>query len=179
MHSNLSPAAFLIEHQALFDSLPPGPVLDLACGHGRNALYLARKGIPVWCADRNPEALAAIAAIAEAERLPIVCWQLDLEQPDSAPLAGRQFAAIVVCHYLHRPLMPALQAALLPQGIIFYETFLSQQAQIGKPSNPDFLLKPGELKQHFASLQPLHYVEGEHQQPHRFSAQLIARNHAH
>ncbi|TKB49419.1 methyltransferase domain-containing protein [Ferrimonas sediminicola] len=170
-----TPASLLTGNLKLFDTLPPGPILDLACGRGRNALWLARKGLPLWCCDRNADALAELQQAAADERLNLVTWHRDLEIPGDAPLAGRRFAAILVFNYLHRPLMSAIEQALMPGGLLIYETFLEQQADIGKPSNRDFLLKPGELQQHFASLQTLHYVEEEHSQPHRFTAQLIAR----
>ena len=61
------------------------------------------------------------------------------------PYAGRSFAAVVVANYLHRPLFPNLIEALEPGGILIYETFALGNERFGKPSNPDFLLKPGEL----------------------------------
>ncbi|WP_028108735.1 methyltransferase domain-containing protein [Ferrimonas futtsuensis] len=170
-----TPASLITDNLPLFDALPQGPILDLACGRGRNALYLARRDLPLWCCDRNGDALTQLQHTAAEERLNLVTWQQDLEQPGPSPLGKRQFAAILVFNYLHRPLMSAIEQALMPGGLLVYETFLEQQASIGKPSNPDFLLKPGELQQHFASLQTLHYVEKEHSNPHRFTAQLIAR----
>ncbi|BDY03677.1 class I SAM-dependent methyltransferase [Ferrimonas sp. YFM] len=170
-----TPASLITDNLPLFDTLPQGPILDLACGRGRNALHLARQNLPLWCCDRNADALTQLQRTAAEERLNLVTWQQDLEQPGPSPLGERQFAAILVFNYLHRPLMSAIEQALMPGGLLVYETFLEQQASIGKPSNPDFLLTPGELQQHFASLTTLHYVEKEHSQPHRFTAQLIAR----
>ncbi len=60
-------------------------------------------------------------------------------------MPGRRFAGMVVTNYLHRPLFPALLAALEPGGMLIYETFAAGNERFGKPSNPDFLLRPGEL----------------------------------
>ncbi|MBY6188173.1 class I SAM-dependent methyltransferase [Marinobacter hydrocarbonoclasticus] len=149
-------------------------VLDLACGYGRNGLALAREGHVVWFADRDAEALASIQTTLDAERLSGVTWHLDLEnQPE--PLGDRQFDAIVVCHYLHRPLLPALVSALRPGGLLIYETFTTDNRQFGRPNNPAFLLAPNELASAFASLTAIHYREGIWRNPDRATAQLIAR----
>lgn len=63
------------------------------------------------------------------------------------PYLGRTFAAVIVTNYLHRPLFPLLLDTLAPGGVLIYETFAAGNEQYGRPSNPDFLLKPGELLQ--------------------------------
>ena len=85
---------------------------------------------------------------------------VDLERVDAA-LPERAFDVIVVVHYLHRPLFPRLLAALRPGGVLVYETFTAAQAARGKPNNPDFLLRPGELHELVGSLEVLESREGE------------------
>ncbi len=119
---------------------PAGEVLDLACGGGRHARHFAALGYEVLALDRDPDALNAAAGSGIGTR------QLDLEDPALAwPFAPGRFAAIVVTNYLHRPLLPALLASLAPDGVLIYETFARGNEAFGKPSNPAFLLEPGEL----------------------------------
>lgn len=152
-HSNLLEQHFA----ALLQSTALGPVLDLACGGGRNGLYLDRKGLAVVFADRNDEQLTQLKANAGSQAR---FWPVDLEQPGLQPLANQRFGAILVFRYLHRPLFDAIKQAVAPGGMIIYETFTHQQAEIGRPKNPDFLLKPGELEQTFADWQILDTFEG-------------------
>lgn len=63
------------------------------------------------------------------------------------PYPGRSFDAVVVTNYLHRPLFPLLMAALAPGGVLIYETFAQGNGKYGRPTNPDFLLRHGELLQ--------------------------------
>lgn len=122
--------------------IPAGEVLDLACGNGRHARLLAGLGHPVLALDRDPDALVKTAG----ER--ILTLLADLEGDGSGsdwPFAANRFAGIVVTNYLHRPLFPFILASLAPQGILIYETFALGNAHYGKPTNPDFLLAPGEL----------------------------------
>lgn len=118
---------------------PGGPVLDLACGSGRHARWLAAQGFPVLAVDRDPAALASLAGTAGVE-----VRQADLEA-GAWPLPGRRFAGIVVTRYLHRPLLPILASALAPGGVLIYETFMQGNEAWGRPSRPEFLLAPGEL----------------------------------
>ncbi len=174
MHQTSHPSALLIQHLTAFNQLPEGPILDLACGYGRNGLLLANIGHKVIFADRNDAALATVQQQLAAHATSSRCWSCDLEQGTN-PFVGQTFAAAIVVNYLHRPLLPWLAEAIEPGGIILYETFLTAQAQLGKPSNPDFLLHPGELARAFTGWQSLHYLEGECASPHRFVAQLVAR----
>jgi SAM-dependent methyltransferase len=116
-----------------------GSVLDVACGVGRHALYFANRGHVVKAIDRDIGAVAAIAA-----QTGIVPVRADIE--DAAwPCAGEAFAAVVVTNYLHRPLLPVLVDAVAPGGVLIYETFARGNERFGRPSNPAFLLQPGEL----------------------------------
>lgn len=121
-------------------ALADGETLDLACGGGRHARLLASLGHPVLAVDRDA------AALAQAAGPGITTFQYDLEQEGAAwPFAPGRFAGIVVTNYLHRPLFPHLARALAPGGILVYETFAIGNERYGKPSNPAFLLAPGEL----------------------------------
>jgi SAM-dependent methyltransferase len=114
-------------------------VLDLACGYGRHARLLAARGAQVLAVDRDAAALATLAGTPG-----VVVRQADLEG-EPWPFRGQSFAAIVVSHYLHRPLFPHLRAALAADGTLLYETFAQGNEAHGRPANPDFLLRPGEL----------------------------------
>jgi SAM-dependent methyltransferase len=125
--------------------MPPGEVLDLACGTGRHARLLAGLGHPVLALDRDPAALQAAGGPG------IETLRLDLEAEGAAwPFAPGRFAGIVVTNYLHRPRMRDLLAALAPGGVLVYETFAAGNERFGKPSNPLFLLRAGELLEYAA-----------------------------
>ena len=120
--------------------IPGGDVLDLACGNGRHTRHLASLGHSVVAVDRDADALALAAGPD------ITTSNIDLEEAGAVwPFGPARFAGIVVTNYLHRPLTAAMIASLAPDGVLIYETFADGNAQFGKPSNPDFLLKPGEL----------------------------------
>ncbi len=127
---------------ARFASLIPsgGTVLDLAAGGGRHARYFLKRGHPVVAIDRKTGALEDLAARPYAEVI-----EADLEDGSPWPLGPRRFEAVVVANYLHRPVLPAIVGAVAPGGVLLYETFAQGNEKFGKPSNPDFLLKPGEL----------------------------------
>ena len=115
-----------------------GPVLDLACGSGRHAALLASFGHAILAVDWD------ISAIGGLKGASIQIEELDLEGSDW-PLLGQQFSAIVVTNYLYRPHLDKLPKMLCDGGVLIYETFADGNAEFGKPSNPNFLLKPGEL----------------------------------
>jgi len=118
---------------------PGGTVLDVACGGGRHARWFAARGYRVDAVDRDA------GRIAELSRIPgIAALCADLEGR-AWPYSGRAFDGIVVTNYLHRPLFPLLIEAVAPAGVLIYETFAAGNERFGRPSNPDFLLHPGEL----------------------------------
>jgi SAM-dependent methyltransferase len=148
--SSGAPSQWLLDHLRL---LPPGGrVLDVACGRGRHALFLARRGFRVHALDRDADAVAELRAIASKERLAVTSEVVDLETEPPPSLGRGRFDGIVVVRYLHRPLFPSLIEALAPGGWLIYETFTTAQALRGHPTNPRFLLKPGELPQLVAPL---------------------------
>lgn len=120
---------------------PGARVLDVAAGHGRHARFFAERGAAVVAVDRDAAALAAVHGVRG-----IQTRVADLEQA-SWPFAGERFDAVVVVHYLHRARFAHLLEALADDGVLLYETFAQGNAAYGKPSNPAFLLEPGELLQ--------------------------------
>jgi SAM-dependent methyltransferase len=121
--------------------IPAGEALDLACGNGRHARLLAARGLTVVALDRDADALAALE-----DEEGIVTVQYDVEAPGNAwPFAPQSLSGIVVTNYLHRPLFGAIAGSLAPDGVLIYETFARGNEAFGKPTNPDFLLMPGEL----------------------------------
>ena len=166
----------LLDHLDLLTQLDRSlPVLDLACGRGQNGLLVASSGMTVVFADRSVESLSLVDRQLTASALSGYTWQLDLEQAGVNPLAGQYYAAIMVFHYLHRPLFPALKEAVIPGGLIIYQTFTIQQRQFGRPGNPDFLLQSGELVNEFSDWETIHHFEGIRPEPDRGIAQLVAR----
>lgn len=140
-HDELPPSAWVERWAPLIGA---GEVLDLACGRGRHARWLAALGHKVVALDRDRDALASLESVANVETL---C--ADLESGGPWPLGTRRFSGIVVANYLHRPLFKDLIDALAPGGVLLYETFMAGNERYGKPSNPDFLLRPGELIESF------------------------------
>jgi SAM-dependent methyltransferase len=116
-----------------------GEVLDLACGAGRHARLLAGLHYRVEAVDGDEQLLAGLAGVAG-----IATRRADLEG-GPWPYYGRQFEGIVVTNYLWRPLLPSLMASLAEGGVLIYETFMAGNERFGRPSNPQFLLRPGEL----------------------------------
>ena len=175
-HSIVSASQLLVENLPLLKSLNfDSGVLDLACGEGRNGLFLRRNNIPVTFADRNEAALDQIAELLDASYCSASCWLVDFESNDTDPLADKSFDVVLIFNYLHRPLFPRIREAVRPGGLVFYETFTVEQRKFGRPSNPDFLLRSGELKEYFEDWEILHYFEGELASPDRAIANLIAR----
>ena len=165
-----APARWLTEHRDLLPS--SGAALDVACGRGRHALWLAAEGLATLAFDRDVVAIGALRAEAAHRGLPVTAEVRDLET-GALDLGVGRFAAIVVVHYLHRPLMPALVTALAPGGVLVYETFTRAQAARGRPTSPDFLLESGELPRLVRPLEILQQREGEVEG--RMLASVIAR----
>jgi len=136
-HHDLAASDWVRRHAHL---VAPGTrVLDVAAGRGRNARLLAGRGAEVLAVDRAADALAELHGVPRIETRVV-----DLEAAPW-PFGAARFGAIVVVHYLHRPLLPLLRGALDEGGVLLYETFAQGNEVFGRPRNPDFLLAPGEL----------------------------------
>lgn len=136
-HELQAPSPWVVRWSPLLR--PGSEVLDLACGTGRHARFLAARGCSVLAVDRDADAIAMLAAVAG-----VFTRTADLEGA-AWPFAPASFDGVVVANYLHRPLFAPLVDALRPGGVLVYETFMVGNERFGRPSNPHFLLRPGEL----------------------------------
>ena len=150
-HDSESPSAWVVRWAPLVER---GPVLDVACGLGRHARFFVELGLEVIAVDREPQTIPGARFV-----------QADLEDGRPWPFGGQRFGGIVVTNYLHRPLFPRLAEALDEGGVLIYETFMAGNERFGKPSNPAFLLRPGELLEAFASLEVLGFEQGMVERP--------------
>src|SRR6185369_11971594 len=133
-HEDPAPSTWIERFVAL---VPPGSaVLDVAAGGGRHSRFFVQRGHPVVAVDRD------IAALRGPGIEPVIA---DLEGGNPWPLGARRFGGVIVTNYLHRPILDAIVGAVAPGGVLLYETFAVGNERFGKPSNPDFLLRPGEL----------------------------------
>jgi SAM-dependent methyltransferase len=145
-------------------------VLDLAAGGGRHTALMLAADFRVLAIDRDESALKARFGANPACEIKA----LDLEDGGPWRLGGG-FAGIVVTNYLHRPLLPAIAAALAPDGVLLYETFMTGNERFGRPANPDFLLRPGELLAAFLDrLQVVAFEQGIVATPRPAAIQRIA-----
>jgi SAM-dependent methyltransferase len=164
-HSPLLEKTVELLHEATMQA----PVLDLACGSGRNGLYLLNQNIPVVFADIKESALEQVESRVNRhngeEKSTASFWQVDFEQDsfeqeELKPLTGKSFSAIIVFRYLHRPLFEQIKQAVIPGGYVVYETFTVDQPQFGRPKNPNFLLNHGELAKLFSDWDIIYSFEG-------------------
>ncbi|VVE05438.1 class I SAM-dependent methyltransferase [Pandoraea cepalis] len=137
-HGTGAPSPWLVRWAHLMPS--GGRALDLACGQGRHARWLASRGMHVIAVDRDEAALATMSMLANVTTL-----TADLEGAPWPLAEGERFDAVIVTNYLHRPLFSRIAASVAPGGVLIYETFARGNERYGKPSNPQFLLAPGEL----------------------------------
>lgn len=122
--------------------------LELACGTGRDAVYLSLRGFEVEAWDLLPDALERCDDLARRYGGCVKTVVKDIEREPFLPVA--KYDLISCFNYLHRPLMPAILAAVRPGGVVVYETFVTTQRELfGKPRGDDHLLKPGELREYF------------------------------
>ncbi len=164
MHASPTPSPWVQRWSAL---VPAGAtVLDVACGSGRHLRWFAQRGARVTGVDRDAAAVEPLRALGE-----IVVADIE---GGAWPFAGRRFEAVVVTNYLWRPLLPALVASVADGGVLIYETFSAGNETVGKPSRPDFLLRPGELLQAAAGLRVLGYEDGFLAEPPRYVQRLCA-----
>ncbi len=169
-HGTQAPSPWVCRFAPLI--APGASVLDVACGHGRHMRWLADQGFRMTGVDRDAEAIASLHGLGDAVLADI--------ESGAWPLPGRRFGAVVVTHYLWRPLMPQVLSSVADGGVLIYETFAAGNETVGKPSRPDFLLQPGELLQWCA--QPdwrvVAYEDGFLPEPERFVQRIAAVRHA-
>ena len=165
VHGALEPSPWIRRWSHL---VPAGArVLDVACGSGRHVRWFAARGALVAALDRDAAALEPLRGIADEI---IVA---DIEN-GPWPLAGRRFDAVLCTNYLWRPLLPAVVDAVDAGGVLLYETFAVGNASVGKPSNPDFLLRPGELLAAASGLRIVAFEDGFIDSPARFVQRIAA-----
>ena len=166
-----APAALLTSLESLLPKR--GKALDLACGAGRNSVWLAERGLEVVGIDLSGEALRQARELA-SQRGCQVTWLC--ENVETYPLGSKLYDAIV-CFYFRSPtLYPRISKALRPGGWLVYETYTLEQLQLSTgPRNPDHLLRPGELLEAFRDLEVVYYRET---QAERAVASLVARKSA-
>ena len=164
MHGSLAPSPWVQRWSALVRE--GASVLDVACGSGRHLRWFAQRGCRVTGVDRDAAAVEPLRALGEI----VVA---DIES-GPWPFAGRRFDAVVVTNYLWRPLLPAIMASVAEGGVLLYETFAMGNETVGKPSRPDFLLRPAELLQAAAGLRVVGYEDGFLAEPDRYVQRLAA-----
>jgi len=151
----LEPARFLADNIEL---LPKGRALDVALGAGQNAIYLAKMGFEVEGVDISPEAVSSALELARKSGLTIRAQVADLE--NNYNIEKGAYEVIICFNYLQRSLIPQIKDGLRKGGMVVYETFIVDQAQFGKPKNPDYLLRHNELLNMFRDFRCLCYREG-------------------
>jgi len=166
---NSTPHPLLIQAAEM---LPPGRALDLACGPGRHALYLARLGWRVTAVDSSAVAIGLLRA--QSTGLPIDIHLADLERGQFA-LAPNSYELICDFLYLQRNLFPRICEAVHPSGIFAGAIHLVQEGCAATPCSPDFLLHPGELRSFFDGWKVIFYSEGGDAGRSRRTARIIAR----
>jgi 2-polyprenyl-3-methyl-5-hydroxy-6-metoxy-1,4-benzoquinol methylase len=158
-HSQDAPDAFLVGCAAYWDLLGSRVALDLACGAGRHALYLAEQGFKTTAIDFAETGLEATQQEAERRGVQIETKMLDLEAP-AGDLGAEAFDLIVAVHFLHRPLFAAIKLALKPGGLVVYRTYTRDQLALADgPTNPAYVLQPNELLHEFSDYRVLRYEE--------------------
>lgn len=171
------PARFLEEVlPRVLAALPPGrgmTALDVACGAGRDAVFLAGHGFAVEARDHAPEALERARALAGREGVALRTVVCDLERAGLPP-PERPFDLMVCFRFLHRPLFPWIEAALAPGGWLVYETYRAGQERFGRPRRAHFMLRAGELAGAFPALETVRYEEPDPPEG-PVTARLLAR----
>ncbi len=138
--------------------IPAGRALEIACGNGRNALFLAARGFAVTALDVSFVALSEARRRADERNLQVTWLEIDLNQNS---LPGSGYDLVVNINYLQRALVPQIKTAVKPGGFVVFETYLIDQQRIGHPKNPDYLLAHNELLDNFREFRVLFYREGK------------------
>lgn len=175
-HATLEPNALLVR---VAENLRPGRALDLACGAGRHALFLARGGWQVVAVDASRVGIELTRERAREMRVEVDARRADLERKEFE-IEREAYDLIAVFYYLQRNLWPEIRAGLRQGGTLIAAIHLVDEAPDGESGNPNFLLQPGELRAEFEDWEIEHYHEtqwtdedaGEH---HRRTAEIVAR----
>jgi len=171
---DIDPTPLLIENSHLIPRV--GRALDLACGLGVNALYLASLGLKTSAWDLSPVAIETLQQKALAVGVELNAEVCDLAL---APLPVDAFDLIYVGHFLERSLAPQIEMALRPGGLLFYETWVVDKVSDEGPSNPEFLLGENELLDLFPTLKVRYFRDegrlGDLDQGERNRSMLIAQ----
>jgi SAM-dependent methyltransferase len=146
-----APSEWVVEHTPLIRN--GGRVLDLACGYGRHAAWLAAQGYQVDAVDRNAQALAGMLGI---ENINVIVADIECGE---WPATEQKYDAIIVSRYLYRPILVILAQMLNVDGVLIYETFMLGHERYGKPSTPDYLLLQDELQTVYAPLLQIYAFE--------------------
>ena len=154
LDSEPAPAEVLSENAHLLPST--GKALDLACGLGGNALFLARRGFSVSAWDISSVAIDALSARALGLGLNLAAQARDVE---SEPFPRQAFNVVVVSRFLARPLARPIFDSLKPGGLLFYQTYIRDKPNPQGPGNPDYLLAENELLTLFKGMRVLAYRE--------------------
>ena len=147
LERGFEPAQFLVDNIAL---LPKGRALDVAMGAGHNAIYLATMGFEVEAVDISPEAVSSALELARNSLVNLRAQVADLE--NNYNIEKGAYDVIICFNYLQRSLIPQIKDGLRKGGMAVYETFIVDQAQFGKPKNPDYLLRHNELLNKFRNI---------------------------
>jgi SAM-dependent methyltransferase len=172
-HINREPQALLVR---VAEKLKPGRALDVACGAGRHAIFLAERGWQVTAVDASTAGIE-LARREARERGLEVDWRVaDLERGEFQ-IEEQAYDLIAVFYYLQRDLFPQIRAGARPGGTVVAAIHMVDQSPDMRPQNPAFLLRPGELRAEFEGWEILHDYEGPpteggHQ---RYTAEIVAR----
>ncbi|MEK6726529.1 MAG: methyltransferase domain-containing protein [Deltaproteobacteria bacterium] len=152
MDNRRDPSRLLMD---FIPSLTVGRALDIACGEGRNSIYLARKGFNVDAIDISDAALAKGRAAADGLKINFIAADLEAFQ-----IPEDSYDLIINFNYLQRSIASDIRRGLKVGGYIIFETYTLEQKKFGRPTNPEFLLKPNELLTMFKDLHIIYYREG-------------------
>jgi SAM-dependent methyltransferase len=156
-------------------NLPSGSALDVACGLGRHALWLAERGWQVTAVDSSPVAMQILEEQSRDKGLSMNLVAADLERREF-PIKSQTYDLIVVCNYLQRDLFSSIREGTRIGGIVIASIPMVDDDASVKPMNPSFLLNPGELRAEFAGWELIHSFEGKLLgRGHRATADIVAR----
>lgn len=147
-----NPSGLLIEYLSI---IPKGKALDIACGEGRNSIYLARHGFEVEAIDISEAAINRSREAAGDLRINFIAADLE-----GFKIPADTCDLIINFNYLQRSLVPAIKNGLKRGGYLIFETYTLEQKELGHPKNPEFLLGTNELLRLFSDLHIIYYREG-------------------